>query len=196
MKKIIIMVLAVLFLSMPVYAQDDEGHASISYKADQNNGTVKFAGKHAGQDFTGQFGEWSALVNFVPANPSASKITAILVTSTAKTGNAMYDGTLPQADWFDSKTHVQATFHATTIHVVDAEKGQYATDGELTIKGITKPVGFDFTMSDPTVEPVLVKAQIPVNRLDFEIGEKSDPSAEWVDETITITLDFKAVYAE
>lgn len=196
MRKILITVFAVLFLSAPLYAQDDIGHAPIDYKADQTNGTVSFAGKHTGKDFTGEFGEWSVSINFVAADPTASKIQATFATATAKTGNAMYDGTLPQPDWFDSKNHAQAVFNAATIRIVDAQAGKYATDGELTIKGITKPVSFDFTMSDPTIAPVSVKAEIPINRLDFEIGAKSDPSAEWVDEIITITLDFQAVAAE
>lgn len=191
MNKFLMTAMTIMVLSAPVAAQDN-----IAYKADHTNGTVAFAGKHAGTDFTGQFGEWSVTVNFIPSDITASTIQATFTTATAKTGNAMYDGTLPQGDWFDSKNHAQATFNAETIRVIDAAAGQYATDGELTIKDITKPVSFDFTMTDPNIAPVAVKAEIPLNRLDFAIGAKSDPTAEWVDETITITLDFQAVAAQ
>lgn len=190
MKSLLIAALAVMLWNTTVHAQ------TIAYKADNKNGSVTFAGKHAGKEFTGTFGEWNASVQFSADDIGASRIEAVFNTAAAKTGNAMFDGALPQADWFDSKNHEQAKFVGTTIRAIDAANGQYATDGELTIRGITKPISFEFTMTDPTISPVSVKATIPVKRMDYNIGAKSDATAEWVDEIITITLDFQAITAE
>ena len=107
--------------------------------------------------------------------------------------NALYDGTLPQKDWFDIKNHPQASFNSTSITA--KEGGHYNAQGELTIRGITNPVSFDFTLSDLTQSPVKLDGTLTINRLDFDIGKGSDASAEWVSRGITIKFDVWSIPA-
>lgn len=180
-------VLALSLASAPVMAAD--------YVVDYKNSKIGFSGKHAGNAFSGTFGTWTAVIRFDPADLAASQIVATFDTSTAKTGNSMYDGTLPQADWFDVKNHPQATFTSTAITAKQDGSG-YTAAGDLTLRGITKPASFDFTLGDLSTAPVTAKAAFVIDRLDFDIGKKSDAAAEWVDREIALTIDISATPKE
>jgi len=157
------------------------------YVVDYDNSKIEFSGTHADMPFKGRFEEWAVQISFDPANLSTSKLIATFNTASAKTGNAIYDGTLPQKDWFDVKKHPQANFIGTSITA--KEDGHYNAQGKLTIRGITNPVSFDFTLSDLDKSPVKLDGTLTINRLDFDIGKGSDASAEWVGREITIKID-------
>lgn len=160
------------------------------YVVDYQKSKIEFSGTHADNPFNGTFGEWTAEVSFDPANLATSKLTATFKPASAKTGNSMYDGTLPQADWFDVKNHPEANFTSTAITA--KKDGGYSASGNLTIRGITKPVTLDFTLSDLNASPVKATGSLTVNRLDFDLGKKSDAPAEWVSKDIVIKLDIAA----
>lgn len=165
------------------------------YVVDHKNSKIEFSGTHAGDPFKGAFGTWTALIRFDPADLAGSNIVATFDTASAKTGNSMYDGTLPQADWFDVKNHPQATFASTAISAKEDGSGYTAT-GDLTLRGVTKPVSFDFTLGALAETPVTAKASFTIDRLDFDIGKKSDAKAEWVSREIVLTLDITATPRE
>jgi polyisoprenoid-binding protein YceI len=165
------------------------GHAA-SYAIDHEKSSVAFSGTHAGEDFKGVFKTWSAEIEFDATDLAASKIDADFDLSTATTGNAMYDGTLPQADWFNVKEYPKGEFNSRMITAND--DGTYQAEGDLTLRGITQPVSFAFRVTDLNQQPVRVQASLPIDRLDYGIGKKSDPAAEWVSQTITVTLDIVA----
>ena len=160
------------------------------YTIDYGASKIEFSGTHADNPFKGSFGEWTAEITFDPANIETSKIVATFKPDSAKTGDAMYDGTLPQTDWFNTKEHPQATFASTTVR--DNEGGGYIADGNLTIRGITKPVQLAFTLSDLEQSPVTAKGSLTINRLDFDLGQKSDGDAEWVSREIKIDITLVA----
>lgn len=160
------------------------------YRIDKEQSKISFSGTHAGNDFQGNFEEWDAQITFDPENLKSSSLTASFNPASAKTGNAMYDGTLPQADWFDVKNHPEATFQSTSISAT--EYGHYKVTGDLTIRGITHPVYFDFTLSDLSTVPVSAEATLVVDRLAYDIGKKSDAKAEWVSQNIDIQMKIVA----
>lgn len=165
------------------------GHTA-PYVVDYGKSTAGFAGTHADNEFKGTFKEWSATIDFDADNLTASTIEAEFVLGSASTGNAMYDGTLPQKDWFNSKEYPKGIFKSRTI--THKSSDTYHIVGDLTLRNITQPVEFDFTLSDLAASPVIVKASFPIDRLTFEIGKKSDATAEWVSKDITITLHLTA----
>jgi polyisoprenoid-binding protein YceI len=161
-----------------------------THNIDYSQSHVYFSAAHAGKAFSGQFTDWQGEVSFDPAHLEQSSITAQFTLSEAKTGNKMFDGTLPSADWFDVKNHPKAAFQTTKI-TANAE-GTYQAEGTLTLRGITLPVAFSFTVSDLAVDPVLVKAQFEVDRLAYGIGKSSDGKAEWVSQMIGLNLEITA----
>ncbi len=172
----------VLMFSAPALAEN--------YKIDYTKSTVGFSGKHAGKDFKGAFESWEGVIQFNADDLKSSSVSVKFKTSSAKTGNALYDKTLPQLDWFNIKQFPEAEFKSTSFE--KAEDGSYKAQGMLKIRGIEKPVSFNFTLADLEGKMVQMKAVLPVERLAFDMGKKSDPKAEWVSREIKVTLDVVA----
>jgi polyisoprenoid-binding protein YceI len=161
---------------MYLYLGISNAHAQI--EIDHQSGTVAFSGQHAGMNFKGKFERWQAILVLPPQNNST--ITATFYMNSAKTGDSIYDSTLPEFDWFDVENYTLGKFASTSI--VITEDG-YQVLGNLTLKNITQPVSF-MLKNDKNK----LSASFGINRLDYQIGLESDPEAEWVDKTITIAM--------
>lgn len=150
--------------------------------------TVTFAGKHAGNAFEGQFTDWQAEIQFDAADLANSAVNVTFSMANAMTGNAMYDGTLPSADWFDVKNHPTAVFNSTAMR--EGVSGTFVVEGLLAIKGVAQPVSFTFV---PEGDALVTQDTFSVSRLVYGIGKKSDPTAEWVSEEIEVRLNVTAL---
>jgi polyisoprenoid-binding protein YceI len=157
------------------------------YQVQKDESRIAFSGTHAGDEFNGVFEEWDADISFDADNLEASSVTVTIQTESAVTGNAMYDGTLPNADWFDIKNHPTAIFQSQEFLKIDEG---FNVVGVLTIRNIAKPAIFDFTLEGEN--PMTMQASFPLNRLEYDIGKQSDPSADWVSEVIVIRIFMKA----
>lgn len=160
------------------------------YVIDHDKSLVSFTGTHADVPFKGTFQTWSGSIDFDPQQLEKSSITAKFDMQSVKTGNPMYDGTLPQKDWFNSKEFPEAVFKSTAI--THKENDVYHVTGALTLRDHTISTSFDFTLSDINQDHVTAHASFPIDRLAFGIGKKSDDKAEWVSREITVILDITA----
>lgn len=176
--------LLIAFLALTFPAQ------AAPYKIDYAASTFGFSGTHADNIFKGDIKDWTAEIDFDPDNLASSVIHAEINLQSATTGNAMYDGALPQKDWFNTREYPKAVFKSTAI--THNKDNLYQVTGDLTLRGITKSISFDFSLSDLSNTPVRAHASFPIDRLDFDIGKKSDDKAEWVSRDITLTLDITA----
>lgn len=171
-----------LTLSLPVLAAP--------YAVDPARSTVAFSGTHAGERFTGSFKTFTAEIDFDPANLGASSLKVSFDPASATTGNAMYDGTLPQADWFNVKAFPAATFVSSKIEA--GADGAYVATGTLTIRDVAREISFPFTLTPLDQAPVTARASLTLDRLAFALGARSDPKAEWVGQEIEITIEVVA----
>lgn len=164
-------------VALPVYAAP--------LVVDYTQSEIGFNGVHAGNKFHGVFKRWQADIDFDFENPEKSTLKAEFQLNSAHTGNAMYDGTLPSADWFDVANSPLGTFEST--HVAHVEDVLYAVEGTLTLRGQTHPVAF---VAEITTEEggYVSQSAFEIERLTYGIGEKSDPEEEWVDNTIGLSL--------
>jgi cytochrome b561 len=160
------------------------------YGVDPATSTISFSGTHAGQAFSGKFEKWNASISVDFDDLAKTHIAVEIDTASAKTGNALYDGTLPQADWFDVKNFPQASFVSTQMKPVS--EGTYQVDGELTLRGQTKPFSLTVTMSDIRARAITATARFPIDRLMYDIGKTSDPKAEWVSKEILVEFSLTA----
>jgi polyisoprenoid-binding protein YceI len=86
----------------------------------------------------GRFGSFSGEIVTAPEFTD-STVTTTLDATSVDTGNGQRDGHLRTADFFAVETHPTWTFRSTAIR---PDGDDYALDGELTIKGVTRPVTF------------------------------------------------------
>lgn len=140
----------------------------------------------------GKFEDFSATA--VAAQPiSDSKIEFTVQTASFTTGNDQRDGHVKSGDFFDAETYPTMTFVATQIT-------DDSVTGDLTIKGITKPVTFDYEFNGISDDPwggtrAGFEAEGEINRKDFNINfdGKSDKGSALVSDKIKITLDLQFV---
>ena len=128
--------------------------------------TLAFASQYDGETFTGSFPGFDTKLSFDPAQLANAKLDVTIPLAGAKTGNADRDSTLQGTDFFNVAKYAQARYTANKFRSLGGN--QYAADGTLSLRGISKPVTLNFTWA-PGAKPVLA-GKATVKRLDFGVG--------------------------
>lgn len=149
--------------------------ANTSWKLDNSHAKLRFSITHLGiNDVEGSFKTIDATISA----PNANDLTGATITFTADaksidTDNSMRDDHLRGADFFDVGTHPAITYTSTSVTKVSGDK--YKVLGNLTVKGVTKPVELSATarygvhpMNKKSVAGVKVTGTI--DRTQFGIG--------------------------
>lgn len=120
-----------------------------------------------GGDFTGLRGT----IHFDPARLSTSKFEVSVNAATVDTDSETRDRHLKGGDYFDIAKYPTINFNSTGITPA-ATAGLYHLQGNLTIKGITKSIQFDFSAT-AQARGYLFEGEFEIDRLDFNVGGKS-----------------------
>jgi polyisoprenoid-binding protein YceI len=108
------------------------------WELDPSHSRIGFAVKHLMVSTTkGHFKKWGGVVDIDDKDPTKSKIEIEIDVASVDTDDEKRDEHLRNPDFFDVAKHPKMTFKATKI--AKAPKG-YKVTGDLTIKGVTKPV--------------------------------------------------------
>jgi len=83
-------------------------------------------------------------------SPLDSSVTATIDLSSIDTGNPDRDNHIRSADFFDVDTHKTMTYRSTGVRL---ERGRYVLDGELTLKGTTRPISLDLELGGFALDP-------------------------------------------
>jgi len=146
--------------------------ASAADYVQASGSALAFATRYDGELFTGRFPGFDSKVSFDPSNPAAGKLDVSIPLAGAVTGNNDRDSTLKTADFFDVARFATARYTASGFR--DLGNGEYAADGTLELRGVSKPVTLTFTWT-PGAQPVLAGKAV-VKRLDFGVG-----GGDWAD---------------
>ena len=131
--------------------------------------TIKNFGISTGGDFKGVKGS----VFFNPAFPSSAKFDVSVSAATVDTDNESRDKDLKEALYFNVAAFPEIRIVSTRIDKTNkTDDGFYFFTGNLVIKGITKEISFPFK-AEKTLNDYLFTGDFEINRLDFEVGEKS-----------------------
>lgn len=134
--------------------------------------SLVFASKYDGEVFTGKFAGFTTTLSFDPAKLASSRLDVVIPLAGTKTGNDDRDSTLSGSDFFNVAKFAQARYTASKFRSLGGN--QYAADGSLTLRGVSKPVTLTFTWT-PGTQPVL-SGKATVKRLDFGVG-----GGDWTD---------------
>jgi len=165
----------------------DSAHAA-QWGVDTVKSTVGFEANGSGYTATGKFGKYDAKIAFDPASPAEAVVQVTFDMKSAATGTSDVDSTLQSSDFFDVAKFPTAQFVAKGAKPVSG--GHFILDGELTLKGKTKPVQVPFSIDIEGTEAD-AKAEAKINRLDFGVGPESVAGLA-VDKDVKLTLDLKA----
>ena len=117
---------------LAIFASFISSHAlAASHDIDYTKSSISFTGEHAGSRFEGVFNDWNAEITFNADDLKNSSLNVTIETKSAETGDALYDGTLPQADWFAAKQHPEAKFISKQL--TSNNDGTYQAEGILTL---------------------------------------------------------------
>jgi polyisoprenoid-binding protein YceI len=131
------------------------------------------------------------------ADDGTPSVTAEIVVDSVRTGNEQREAHIKSADFFDVDKYPTATF---TSNGVRANGDRYVLDGDLTLKGVTKPVSLDleFYGVNPGMghgEVAGFEASVVLNRKDFgiDIDMPLETGGAVVGDKVTITIEIEAL---
>ncbi|MBM2616833.1 YceI family protein [Actinoplanes sp. LDG1-06] len=112
--------------------------AAGTYDLDAAHKRVGFVARHLMvSKVRGQFADASAVIT-IGEDPLQSSVTASINTASIETGQTDRDNHLRSGDFFESEKYPTMDFRSTGIK--SHAGAEFVLDGELTIKGVTKPV--------------------------------------------------------
>ncbi|MEM7006149.1 MAG: YceI family protein [Pseudomonadota bacterium] len=145
------------------------------YVMDVTHGYVTFSYNHLG--FSNpqlRFRTVDAKLDLNAEAPAESSVNVTIAANSIDTGVDVFDGHMNSADWLDTETYPEITFVSTALEQSDAGTGTLT--GDLTIKGVTKPVTLDVTLIGAGPHPLNQKETVGVEatgtvlRSDFGLG--------------------------
>lgn len=160
-----------------------------AWTVDKSVSRVAFASSFDGGTFAGSFRRWNATIRFDPANLAGSSAVVTFDMTSAGTGDASRDEALPGDDWFAAGRFPKATFSAKSFKALGGAR--YQAIGDLTIRGVTKPLTLPFTLVI-TGGVAKMNASVGLNRLAFGVGQGEWKTTEVVPATVTVNISLTA----
>jgi polyisoprenoid-binding protein YceI len=133
------------------------------------------------------------------ATPLDSTVNATVELSSINTGQEQRDAHIRSADFFEVEKHPTMTFASTGVR---AAGGDFLLDGDLTLKGVTKPVTFTLEVSGFGPDAyggtrVGFSATTEINRSEFNVNFNGPipgvPGGVAVSEKVTINLEIEGI---
>ena len=170
--------------------------APTTYTIDNGHSNVGFSVRHIFSKVPGSFTKFSGAIVYDPAKPADSSVKAEIDASTVNTRNEKRDGHLKTEDFFFVEKNPTITFESTKV--TPAGEGKLQVEGNLTMRGVTKPVVLDVTVlgaAQNEKEAVAgFEAVTKVNRKDFGINwnRNLDQGGMLLGDDVEIRLDVEA----
>ena len=161
--------------------------AAKSWQGDAGAGALQFVAVQADAKFTGSFKDYEVRFDFDPARPAAGLLDVTVSLDSTDTADAERDEILKSAEFFWTERHPQAKFHAKAFRRAGK---RWRADGELTLRGVTKPAAVLFTL-DEKPQFLGMKGDATIRRLPFGVGQGEWQSTEWVGDEVVVRFDLK-----
>ena len=166
MKTNVLVSLLALTLSLPAVAQSNV------WQLDPAHSSAQFAVRHMGiSTVRGAFTKVSGTAHYDPVGPKNDSVEVTIETASVDTRVEMRDNDLRSDHFFDVQKYPNMTFRSTKIEAAGSDKLRIT--GDLTIRGITKPITLDVEGPSKPFDDghghlhMGVSASATVNRTDF-----------------------------
>lgn len=170
-----------------------------TYQIDPSHSVVEFVVRHLGlAKVRGRFNQFEGTI-VIGEDPLDSRVDAVIDPATIDTRDSGRDEHLRSADFLDVEHHPTLEFHSTGVR----QKGSdVQVDGNLTIRGVTRPVTLALEVEGVEVDPwgntrAGFSASTEVNREEFGLTwNQALESGGWlVGKQVRIELSCEAVRA-
>lgn len=159
-------------------AQDLSRITGGTYSVDPGHTQVAFAFDHMGitKNYGLIAGPSSGSLMLDRAQPGAAKVKVTFPVANIRTAVPKLDEHLMTADFFEAAKFPTATFESTSVKVDADDPGDAEITGNLTIKGITRPVTLDVDFTGAGANPMSKKETVgfsasgAIKRSEFGLG--------------------------
>ncbi|MEV5278902.1 YceI family protein [Streptomyces sp. NPDC051994] len=172
-----------------------------TYTIDPSHSSIGFTVRHAMvTNVRGSFADHEGVLTLDGANPAASAASIDVRIASVDTGIADRDDHLRSADFFDAEQFPLMSFRSTEAQELGGDK--YRMVGDLTIKGVTRPLAIDLEFNGTATDPY------GNQRIGFEGSAeilRSDWGLTWnaaletggvvVSDKVKLTFDISAIKA-
>lgn len=144
------------------------------YGVDPSHSRVGFKVKHLSiSTVTGSFDKYAASFEFDPDTDQLTSVIATIDPRSINTGNQRRDDHLRSPDFFGVETDTTIAFKSTEI--APLKDGKTTIKGDLTIRGVTKPVVLEAEYGGAITDPrgnsrAAFTARGTINRKDFGVN--------------------------
>lgn len=175
------------------------GYIAGTWQIDPVHSEVSFVVRHMMvSKVRGRFDTFEGTIVTAP-NPLDSTVNASIDLSSVNTGQEQRDGHIRSADFFEVDKHPHMTFRSTGVRDTG---GGFLLDGDLTLKGVTKPITLELEINGfgPDSQGgtrVGFSALGEINRMDFGVSFNGPipgvPGGVAVSDKVTITLEVEGI---
>jgi polyisoprenoid-binding protein YceI len=173
----------------------------MSWTVDPNHTQVEFSAKHMGiMTVKGHITGVHATIDFDENDFTASSVAASIDPTTLTTNDERRDAHLKSPDFLNVEQFPSITFTSTRIE--RAAHDRYTMTGDLTIRGVTRPVSLDVVYSGQAKDPMGnmhagFSAYTTINRKDWGLNWNMalETGGLLVGEDVKLALEVEAVKA-
>jgi polyisoprenoid-binding protein YceI len=180
--------------------QGQEIPAAGTYTIDASHSSVEFLGRHLGlSKVRGRFHQFEGRIEIADV-PEESSVQVEIDVSSVESADERRDEHLRSPDFFHVQEHPKMVFRSTGVTAAD--DGTWDVSGELTIRGVTRPVVLHAQFEGGENSPfgdqrIGFSAYTEINREDWGLGWNVvlESGGLLVGKKIKIELDVEAVRA-
>jgi polyisoprenoid-binding protein YceI len=166
-----------------------------NYQLDPTHSRIGFVARHAMiTKVRGSFNEFEGSGYFDAENPAQSRLQLTIKAASIDTRNAQRDEHLRSNDFLALDEYPEITFTSTSVEQDDED--HFRVSGDLTVRGVTKPVAVDFEFTGSAVDPfgntrIGFEGATTINRKDWGVNWNAALEAGGVLVSEKVTLEFE-----
>jgi len=171
--------------------------AAVSWKIDVSHSELTFRIRHILSRVSGTFGSWSGGLTVDPAQLSGGSVEVTIQTASIDTKNENRDKHLRSPDFFAADSFPAISFKSTNVEVAGSD---LTVTGNLTIRGVTKPVVLKGSYNgvtgpaEPQKQRIGFSASTTINRLDYGVRwNRLAEGSNVLGDDVEITINVAAV---
>ena len=167
-----------------------------TWSADPAHSAVGFRVRHLGITWVnGTFKQWTIDLKYDPANPEAANVVAKIQAASLNTDNERRDNDV-RSNYLVADSFPEITF--TSKKVERAGEGRLRITGDLTLRGVTRPVVLDAevggVLNTARGRRTAFSATTTIKRQDYGIVQnRLMEGAQVVGDDVRITIDVEAI---
>ncbi|MFT4020505.1 MAG: YceI family protein [Acinetobacter sp.] len=165
--------------------------APVAYKIDPTHTQTNFSWNHFGFSTpSGNFTDIQGVIQVDEAAPAKSSVDVTIPLSSVNTSVPALDKEFQEEAWFNAAKYPTITFKSTKVQKID--KTHYNITGNLTVKGVTKPVVLKAVLNKIGEHPMTkapaigLNATTSFNRSEFGIANYVPNVGDKIDVRITV----------